>query len=348
MLALPRIAELFGLSEFETHALVICFAPELRAKYDRLYAYLQDDITRKRPSVDLILDLLCESEDERWHRQRVFAGTGALLRWHLVHTVADPHSPSGSSGLAQFLRLDPRICRFLLGDDELDAHLAGVARLHRPPGEADVVDEAVAAIVDRLLSGRRDTNRRLVVYLQGPAGAGKSALALKVCRDHQLAVIVVDMEELLTFAADEAAALVRVACREAALQDGAVYLDRAEALLREPFGAVARSLRQIGADRGGPVLLGGEQPWTAGHLFADTRFETVVVPMPDVAQRATMWRRASERSWPRGRGLGGRSGRPLHTRADPHPRGDLQGGTAPRTQIGWGAVDRRGSRRRLP
>ena len=44
ILALPRIAALFGLSEFETQALIICLAPELRAKYDRLYAYLQDDI----------------------------------------------------------------------------------------------------------------------------------------------------------------------------------------------------------------------------------------------------------------------------------------------------------------
>ena len=44
-LALPQLGQLFGLSAFELEVVVICLAPELRRKYDRLYAYLQDDIT---------------------------------------------------------------------------------------------------------------------------------------------------------------------------------------------------------------------------------------------------------------------------------------------------------------
>ena len=83
--------------------------------------------------------------------QRTFAGTGTLLRWQLLHAVPDPHSPSGSSGLAQFMRLDSRICRFLLGDDQCDARLAGVAHLHRSPGGSHVVDDAVAAMVGEQL-----------------------------------------------------------------------------------------------------------------------------------------------------------------------------------------------------
>ena len=84
--------------------------------YDRLYAYLQDDITRKRPSVDLVLDLLCDSEIERWQARRLLTEGSALLRAGLVETLDDPYSPSGSTGLAQFLGLDPRIRGFVLGD----------------------------------------------------------------------------------------------------------------------------------------------------------------------------------------------------------------------------------------
>ena len=57
-LALPHLAQIFGLTWFELQAVVICLAPELRPKYDKLYAYLHDDITRKKPSVDLVLQLL--------------------------------------------------------------------------------------------------------------------------------------------------------------------------------------------------------------------------------------------------------------------------------------------------
>jgi hypothetical protein len=222
--------------------------------------------------------------------QRTFAGTGTLLRWQLLHAVSDPHSPSGSSGLAQFMRLDSRICRFLLGDDQCDARLAGMAHLHRSPGGAHVVDDAVAAMVGEQLRAPHQRGRRTVLYLQGPVEADTSALARRICSEHGLAVVVVDMAELLTFAADEVASLVRAACREAVLQDGVVYVQRADALLGDQFGAAARSLRAVCAESGAPLLLGGELPWMAGRVFAAAEFRTIVVPVPHVQARTAMWR----------------------------------------------------------
>ena len=58
-LRLDRLARLFGLSTLDIDILLICLAPELDNRYERLYAYLQDDVTRKRPSVDLVFNLLC-------------------------------------------------------------------------------------------------------------------------------------------------------------------------------------------------------------------------------------------------------------------------------------------------
>src|SRR5262245_21966547 len=42
-LRLPRLARLFDLSTFERHVILLCLAPELDLKYERIYAYLQDD-----------------------------------------------------------------------------------------------------------------------------------------------------------------------------------------------------------------------------------------------------------------------------------------------------------------
>jgi len=113
-LSLPYVAQLFSLSPFEVQTLIVCLAPELRRKYDTLYAYLQDDVTRKRPSVDLVLDLFCASEAERWRaRTTVFSDQAPLFRHGILHKGEDPRSPSGSSGLAQFLQLDPRMLHYL-------------------------------------------------------------------------------------------------------------------------------------------------------------------------------------------------------------------------------------------
>jgi Fe-S-cluster containining protein len=55
----------YGLNRFDVDVVLLALAPELDLRYSRLYAYLQDDVTRKRPSVDLALNLLCASADER-------------------------------------------------------------------------------------------------------------------------------------------------------------------------------------------------------------------------------------------------------------------------------------------
>jgi len=64
-LSLPRLVELFGLTRFEEQCLVICLAPEVDRKYEKLYAYIQDDATRRRAGVDLVLNLLCRNDEEK-------------------------------------------------------------------------------------------------------------------------------------------------------------------------------------------------------------------------------------------------------------------------------------------
>lgn len=58
---LARCSQLFSQTRFDEQCLLVCLAPEIDRKYEKLYAYLQDDVTRKKPSVDLLLSLLCEN-----------------------------------------------------------------------------------------------------------------------------------------------------------------------------------------------------------------------------------------------------------------------------------------------
>jgi hypothetical protein len=120
VLALPRLAQMFGLSEFEVQTLVVSLAPELDRKYDTIYAYLQDDLARNRPSVDLVLSLFCDSEAGRWRARTVFFGHAPLFRSDLLRKSDAPQSVSGSSGLAQFLKLEERVLRYVLGDNAIE------------------------------------------------------------------------------------------------------------------------------------------------------------------------------------------------------------------------------------
>jgi hypothetical protein len=135
VLALPRLAQKFGLSEFEVQTLVVCLAPEVDRKYDTIYAYLQDDITTKRPSVDLVLSLFCDSEAGRWRARTVFVGHAPLFRSELLRRSDDQPSASGSSGLAQWLYLEERVLSYILGDNAIDGRFEGLAISNAPQRE---------------------------------------------------------------------------------------------------------------------------------------------------------------------------------------------------------------------
>ncbi|MFI5910941.1 ATP-binding protein [Dactylosporangium sp. NPDC051541] len=285
-LRLPLLGRLFGLSELEQLAVLVCLAPELRRKYDRLYAYLQDDITRRRPSVDLALELLCPTERQRWAARGVFGATATLLRAGILRTVDDPQSPSGSSGLAQFLALDPRICQFLLGIDQLAAPLAGHARWV-PASSAPPAAQADPATTDRLvrLAGHSlaggEGGRGLVCYLHGPAGALE--LAEATCR--RLGVGLVSLD-LATLGAD-AEELLRLALREGLLCQAAVHVAGADLLLQDAVRPMLASLTAGVSDFGWLVFLSGESPWTAVDAFAVAPVE---VSLPDPDRSAALWR----------------------------------------------------------
>jgi hypothetical protein len=57
-LCLDELARLFHLTPLDVETILICLAPELDMRYERLYVYLQDDLTKKRLSVDLVLKRL--------------------------------------------------------------------------------------------------------------------------------------------------------------------------------------------------------------------------------------------------------------------------------------------------
>src|SRR5262249_10295909 len=83
-LALVELARRFALTRFDIDVLLIALAPEIDLRYERLYAYLHDDVTRKRPSIDLALQLLCHSLDERFVARARFGDGAPLVRHRLA------------------------------------------------------------------------------------------------------------------------------------------------------------------------------------------------------------------------------------------------------------------------
>jgi hypothetical protein len=96
VLRLLELQHTFDLTEFEWWALIICLAPALDLRYERLYAYLQDDVTRTHASVDLILNLLLPEGLSRLDYMQYFDRHANLRRFRLLEPVEEPGKPANN------------------------------------------------------------------------------------------------------------------------------------------------------------------------------------------------------------------------------------------------------------
>ena len=109
-----------GLTELDVELLVIALVPDLDSRFERLYGYLNDDVTRRRATVGLALALADVSSASSAARARLLPGAPLIDR--ALVQVEDADRPF----LTRALRVPDRVAAHLLGDDAADPALVGL------------------------------------------------------------------------------------------------------------------------------------------------------------------------------------------------------------------------------
>jgi SpoVK/Ycf46/Vps4 family AAA+-type ATPase len=290
---LLTLARELDLDAFDLDLLCLGLAPELDLRYERLFAYLNDNVTRKRPTVDVALGLFCASFEERLAARARFMPAARLVRHRLIELFAEP-ADGNPPLLGSAYKVDPRITAWLLGDDAPDARIEGHIRLvapnaNRKPGHLPApLAELVAR--HRAAAGHRDSEW---VYLQGPPGIGKHATAEAVSAALGRPLLVIDGPSLDALSDTAAEDVVRLALREARLQDTLVYWRGfADSLRREGRPRRPAFLTAL-ADHRGLVLLAGETHWEPPQPLApERRWLRLELRTPTLSERARLWTEA--------------------------------------------------------
>jgi SpoVK/Ycf46/Vps4 family AAA+-type ATPase len=288
---LTSLQRLFGLSDFDRDSVLVALAPELDVRYERIYAYLQDDVTRRRPSAELTLKLLCPSFDARIEARSRFAPTAPLLRHQLLRLVEDP-SQREPPLLSRYLKLDERVVAYLLGSDEPAAELLGHTRLVIPRRRLDelLFCTEFRQALDRLAHMAATQTHGSVLYFQGAYGVGRLAAAEALCSHLGTPLLVVDGEGLAGAADGSFASLTRKVFREAVLQGAAVYWQAFDVLLAEERrGELQALLRELEEHRG-LAFLSGETAWEPRDTLRALPFLRIEFPRPAYPERIGLWK----------------------------------------------------------
>lgn len=113
VLRLKNLQKIFELDDFEWWSLIICLAPACDLRYEHIYSYLQDDVTRVFAGVDLILHLLAPDGIERVVLIQHFDPTAPLRRFRLLQPVEESGKPANR--LRQAFQVALSVVNWLLG-----------------------------------------------------------------------------------------------------------------------------------------------------------------------------------------------------------------------------------------
>ncbi|RME99554.1 MAG: ATP-binding protein [Chloroflexi bacterium] len=274
------LAAEFELDQFELDTLLICLAPALDLRYERLYAYLQNDVTRKQPRVNLVLDLLCGPGPNRLLELSRFFQTSNLFKFNLLEPVVGKN-PAGLSLLNQTLCVDPTIVCWLLGTYRPHAKLGNHAELIRPT--ARITDDSFAQTqsqIDNLLGDEP------VMVFWGADRLRQEEAAKSLAGQGGRALLRVNLAEVIADGVPAPDAL-RLALRDARLVDAVPCLLGWDACLQN--GTLPSILLAELCAHPGAVIVIGRDGWRAEGTARTRRLFWVEFPMPSFADRKILW-----------------------------------------------------------
>jgi hypothetical protein len=243
---LRALTRTFALAELDVELLLVALAPDVDPRFERLYGYLNDDVSRRRASVGLALALCGVPPAAAAGRARLGVA-GPLVIGGLV-VVEDPERPFQGRGL----RVPDRVASYLLGDDGPDAHVVDL--IARGPGSA----AAAGPLQERAEAAAGDLTRAIkaganLAYLHETVGSDARRMAVAAASSAGHAAVVVDLTRL---APEPDPGLAPALALEARLRGGVLVAGPVEPIAERN----ATFIRRL-ADLACPVVLHGTRAW---------------------------------------------------------------------------------------
>ncbi|WP_447007953.1 ATP-binding protein [Saccharothrix isguenensis] len=295
---LPALARRFGLEPVDVEFLLVALAPDVDARFERLYGYLNDDVTRRRATVGLALEL-CGLPAAGAGRFR-FSASAPLVGSGLLE-VRDGDLPT----LSRALRVPDRVVAHLLGDDQPDPVIGNTARVvpadrvpesphgrrigdarDSPPPESPparrVGDNPVpSSPLARRIGDALDAGIRAVHLRDADGDAARVAVEALAATGRD--AVVLDVPAV----ADRAEPPLAAAVREARLRGAGLVFGPLEPLLPGKVGLI-RDLTALAGDV--PLFLHSRRHWDP--QWTTRPVVSVPVPASSADQRAERWSRA--------------------------------------------------------
>jgi hypothetical protein len=286
----PRIVGAYRLGKFERDTLLLALAPQLDAKYEAIYGYLNNDVTRKWPTRDLALRLFANREEVSC--RRLIGSDAPLFQAGLLRPIAG-HDVNGwlTTGFA----IAPWVLAHLLGTPEVPGAAAGAGAVRPARATWDTLplprhDRDRLRKLTRLFTGPSPDSPPPILLLQGSQGSGRGAVAEALCHALRTPLLAIDVARCKAGGEGVEALFQEVALYQRLVGAG-LLLYRADAVCGESpvWTEGAAALRYLEGVRA-PIMIACEPDTVVAEPLPGRRALAVRLNDPDFATRLARWR----------------------------------------------------------
>lgn len=287
---LRRLALDFDLDRMALDILLVCLAPAFDTRYERIYGYLQDNVTRRRPSVRLVLDLFGQAGVTKFLLATYLHADAPLFRSGLLEYVVEA-PPANAHWINQTLNPDETVVAWLQGKYQpqplLGEHARLVVATDTELGDGFVADKVIdGAWLAEIRTPTQDSPPPLLAFY-GVDVDRQEAAARHIAENYNQPLLQVHLNKIINENCSSLQA-VRLALRDARLTGALPFLCGWDACLNSE-GMVDALLLAALDDYPGLLVMAGQQRWQPGGIARQRAIFTIEFAMPDFEQRLTIW-----------------------------------------------------------
>ncbi|MCD4751999.1 MAG: AAA family ATPase [Anaerolineaceae bacterium] len=280
-LRLDQIVRIFGLTQTDKTLFLLVSAPALDLKYEKIFAYLQNDVSFKKCSVNLALDILSEAGVDRTLTLDRLTPDSPLIKHNLI-SFAELKEESPPNMLSRILVPDSSIVKWLVG--RYIPASSSTILLHTMPHHPE--DEINLLTKNLLLADENLQNRVDLILLHGPDAYLRKTAAKKLAILKQTPLFEVHPDLKMLTSSDSFNALQR-SLRDASLFQALLLIELVDTEEPKIFEKIWGILRQKHPDQQVLLSLAAERPIRNISEFGTTAW--IHCKAPDYQHRREIW-----------------------------------------------------------
>jgi ATP-dependent 26S proteasome regulatory subunit len=276
----------FGLDTFEINCLLLGFSILIEKKYEKIFTYLQDDISKKQPTLETVIHIFAKPCDNAADYFQYFAYNSVLFQFLI-------ESGEGEAFFNHKLSLRRSIVEYLLrggqtnrNSTELFDNNQGIDKMQMGFDAAKRLDSVVSPLAEI------GSTNAVIVFMQGQEGSGRRfQVCHEACRQKSKCLFA-DLKAILGSGENFQESLYDVLC-ESIFEQAYLCFYHFEVLLDEDMvkeihimvSVLNSSIRYLC----GTLFILSENEWKETGLSNGFVKVDVILPPADENERLSLW-----------------------------------------------------------